>query len=872
MRKTALVLSAISIWLLGCRSTRSGADDGRDVYEAIDRGHGTEDPHEAERGGETHAVDASDDAEDVPVIHLDGVPDEGLADLGEDEPSDEVTDAGAGLGEPCWTGEECASGLFCDDDSGVCAECRESRDCAVGKFCLDKACIPWLCVPGSASCEGSILKTCGPDGEGFVSERDCDDSDVCTVGDGCENRRCVAGVPLDCDDGNPCTSDACEPGLGCVHGPVEGVACDDQNPCTTGDTCTLGGCIGAQRDCSDGNLCTDDFCEPERGCVYRPNQAWCDDQDQCTWGDRCELGVCRGIEAVICDDGDPCTLDRCESGNCIHLFTCWPCLDNAQCDDGNACSLDACISGSCEHVVSTEAGCCASDEDCSDQDECTTETCVGAPFGTCRRRAVYDKACCLVETFSATFQGGEAQGFIFEPPQAQVGWHLLKSGYSTSPPWSLYYGNPQTLDYSTGVLANSGSLWTPEILLPARVGLTFRFWVWMDVQPSENLDILTVTAHMDLGEFVLWKKPPDHPMTMWKEVVVDISALQSRPVRFEFRFDTRDGLGNSGRGVYLDDILVRSTCKPVACVTDLDCRSVGFLGTCLEGWCDFHEVLRVVQVFGAPGVGPGQFRFPFDVATGLDLVLVSDKDNHRVQVFDLAGNFRFSFGTKGSGNGQFQSPHGVAFSRDRVLVADTKNHRVQVFTPMGVFLFAFGSQGTEPGRFYEPKDVAVTEDGGTIYVADTSNHRIQVFDANGIFAYAFGRYGKKPGEFRSPSCVLSAPGYKIIVCDVQNHRVQVLTWQGEPVASLQATGDLALNNPYGAVLRPDGSFVVSDTLQHRLVMFSADGVPSAVFGTYGTGFGQFRYPMGATLGADGRLFVVDASNHRIAVVTKTAFP
>ncbi len=875
MRRAVLAFIASGMLGPGCRGSLGGLDTGGGLPEPV-----------AEVRGEDVLPDPTDTAVQDPTGHSGevtttgsgdsreaGFPDDVPADAGEVDSEDDRLGRLSGPGEPCVAQEDCVQGLFCDDAMGICVACRQSRDCPFGEFCLDHTCVPWLCFPGSATCEGSILKTCGPDGEGFVSERDCDDHDPCTEGDGCMDRRCVNGVPRECDDGDPCTVDACDAEAGCVHVAVEGPTCDDYDPCTTGDVCGLEGCRGLPRDCSDGNPCTDDYCDPARGCVHYPNQAFCDDQDPCTWAESCRLGVCEGL-SLDCNDGEPCTSDHCELGTCLHsaIPYCGPCPDDTWCDDGNPCSRDLCISGSCEHLPMGAPGCCGDDRDCEDQDPCTVETCTGGPFGTCRIRAVPEPACCSTLTFSAGFPAGDLQGFDLDPPSGQVGWHLIETGLSTSPPWSLYYGNPDTNDYSTDDSANSGSVWSPEVLLPARVGLALQFWVWMDVEPGEAVDAMTVAAVADSGEFLLWRKPSGFLMKAWQEVLVDISALQARPVRFRFTFDTQDGIGNGGRGVYLDDIRVTSTCKPVPCTSDLDCRSVGMVGTCVSSECDFREVLKAVGSFGEQGTGPGQFQTPFDVTTDGDVVMVSDRDNHRVQVFALDGTYRFAWGKPGTGDGQFQSPHGLVLSGDRVYVADTGNHRVQVFTTMGIFLFAFGSLGSEPGRLNEPKDVAVTGDGGAVYVADTSNHRVQVFGPDGDPVLAFGEYGKKPGQFRSPSCVVLTSDFRVLVCDTQNQRVQVLTWQGEPITSLQGTGDLALDAPYGAALLPDGGVTVADTLHHRLVTFSDSGQPRATFGTFGLGVGEFRYPMGLAVSADGRLLVADASNHRIVLVTKTAFP
>jgi hypothetical protein len=37
----------------------------------------------------------------------------------------------------------------------------------------------------------------------------CDDGEGCTLGDKCVAGQCVPGTPMDCDDANVCTEDAC---------------------------------------------------------------------------------------------------------------------------------------------------------------------------------------------------------------------------------------------------------------------------------------------------------------------------------------------------------------------------------------------------------------------------------------------------------------------------------------------------------------------------------------------------------------------------------------------------------------------------------------------------------------------------------------
>ncbi len=122
---------------------------------------------------------------------------------------------------------------------------------------------------------------------------ECDDGNVCTTGTTCDaDEVCGGGQAMACDDGDPCTVDACDPVTGCTH--------------------------GAPMSCDDGNPCTDDTCGPT-GCMHTNNTAACDDQDACTTGEVCADGHCGGGTPLSCDDDDPCTNDSCDpASGCQH--------------------------------------------------------------------------------------------------------------------------------------------------------------------------------------------------------------------------------------------------------------------------------------------------------------------------------------------------------------------------------------------------------------------------------------------------------------------------------------------------------------------------------------------------------------------------
>src|SRR5882672_9819753 len=76
----------------------------------------------------------------------------------------------------------------------------------------------------------------------------CDDGNACTT-DACDEATGVCThQDVVCDDGNACTTDSCDPATGCTTTPVAaGTACDDANTCTSDDVCDGAGlCVGTR--------------------------------------------------------------------------------------------------------------------------------------------------------------------------------------------------------------------------------------------------------------------------------------------------------------------------------------------------------------------------------------------------------------------------------------------------------------------------------------------------------------------------------------------------------------------------------------------------------------------------------------------------
>jgi hypothetical protein len=243
------------------------------------------------------------------------------------------------------TAKKCdASGLI----ATVVADCSLPGSLGLPQVCVGGTCLTASCPPGQKACvNASTLAECF-DGIGWKA--------------------------VSCDDGSPCTLDGCQ-GAACQSVQINDVPCDDGTACTQTDKCFGGKCLGGNPlQCDDQNACTTDACDPVIGCTHvaLTGLSCLEDGNACTH-DACEAGVCAHppvLNGSACaDDGQPCTLDSCDNGTCTH-----PPKDGPLCpDDGLPCTIDICQGGQCAHVKG--AGPCQDGNECTQGDQCVNGQC-----------------------------------------------------------------------------------------------------------------------------------------------------------------------------------------------------------------------------------------------------------------------------------------------------------------------------------------------------------------------------------------------------------------------------------------------------------------------------------------------------------------
>jgi len=220
--------------------------------------------------------------------------------------------------------------------------------------------------------------------------------------------------------------------------------------------------------------------------------------------------------------------------------------------------------------------------------------------------------------------------------------------------------------------------------------------------------------------------------------------------------------------------------------------------------------------FGEFGILEGQFTEPSGVAVTEDNeIIVADTNNHRIQVFDKEGNFKFQFGEVGKRDGQLLYPNRVAVvasSGDIVVTERSPTHQVQIFTKFGHFIRKFGADILQ-----HPRGVT-TDCWGRIIVVECKVMRVVIFDMMGnvLNKFSCSRY------LEFPNGVVVNDQMEIFISDNRAHCVKVFDYQGNYLR--QIGGEGVSNFPIGVGLTASGEITIADNHNNfNLTVFSQAG-------------------------------------------------
>jgi DNA-binding beta-propeller fold protein YncE len=289
------------------------------------------------------------------------------------------------------------------------------------------------------------------------------------------------------------------------------------------------------------------------------------------------------------------------------------------------------------------------------------------------------------------------------------------------------------------------------------------------------------------------------------------------------------------------------------------------------------HVYSALSSWGTAGTADGQLLEPADLSIDANssTIYIADKDNNRIQKFDVDGHLLHNWGTFGTAEGQFNATGDVFVDsvNKYVFIADIGNNRIQKFDLNGTFLSTWGSSGRDYGQFDQPGDIAIDPNKGLLFVTDIGNHRIQKFDLNGTFISAWGALGSGDGQLERPAGIAYDNVNNIVyVADTNNNRIQKFNENGTFVGKWGSFGAQSgsFDNPTSVAIDPiTGNIFVADTGNKRIQELDENGNFISMWGNEGNAAGQFEQPVGVAITRSGIIYILDKHNTNIQAFSLT---
>ena len=195
---------------------------------------------------------------------------------------------------------------------------------------------------------------------------------------------------------------------------------------------------------------------------------------------------------------------------------------------------------------------------------------------------------------------------------------------------------------------------------------------------------------------------------------------------------------------------------------------------------DGKQLLQTVGTKGKRGQDASTFDRPTFMSFGADgSMFVADGYNgHRVVKLDKDGKFVTAWGEPGQPGGKetrpnyFNTVHGITVDpkTGTVYVSDRGNHRIQVFDQDGKFLRQWNV-----GELTNLQFLIFASDGSGVWGFGDRVSKVAKWDTEGHLLYAWGMVGDTPGAFLNPHSASTDQEGNLYVAEVGNGRVQKFT-------------------------------------------------------------------------------------------------
>jgi peptidylamidoglycolate lyase len=191
-----------------------------------------------------------------------------------------------------------------------------------------------------------------------------------------------------------------------------------------------------------------------------------------------------------------------------------------------------------------------------------------------------------------------------------------------------------------------------------------------------------------------------------------------------------------------------------------------------------HDGKQLVKTLGTPnqsGNDEKHFNRPTFINWLPDgtMFVTDGYGNTRVVKFDKDGKFMMTFGQPSNPPDDmrpsvFKDVHGVVFdpSTHRVFVTDRADHRIEIFDENGKFLDQWST-----GKPSTPQFLYMAADR-SVWIADGTTAKIIKFDLDGHYLYSWGSQGDWPGALWNVHGMSVDPEGNLYLAEVNNGRAE----------------------------------------------------------------------------------------------------
>ncbi|MBN2226911.1 MAG: NHL repeat-containing protein [candidate division Zixibacteria bacterium] len=233
----------------------------------------------------------------------------------------------------------------------------------------------------------------------------------------------------------------------------------------------------------------------------------------------------------------------------------------------------------------------------------------------------------------------------------------------------------------------------------------------------------------------------------------------------------------------------------------------------------FSRDMQALRDVGGFGTAEGLLKWPTYITADRNLNLyVSEEGNQRISVFDTHLNFGYLIDLVDPEDPlKYGRPAGIAISEfGEVLVADRDNSRIAVFNSFSNFDRFVGGAETSAGYLLKPTGIYLLPDN-TILTCDNGNAKIEKFDAFGIYMSSFGG-----GYLNDPSGITVDDHGNIWVVDRDPAALCCFDGQGNALYIGERGRDAAfdkMEEPFDVAALPGSRLIVSDVKGDRLLVY-----------------------------------------------------